>query len=36
VGVFSPATAVHIGYYLVMIGLGVMLTAGRLRRLFLK
>lgn len=36
VGVFTPATAVHIGYYLVMIVLGVALTTGRLRRLFLK
>jgi lipooligosaccharide transport system permease protein len=36
VGIFTPATAIHIGYYLVMIVLGVMLTAGRLRKLFLK
>ena len=36
VGVFTPATAVHIGYYLVMIVLGVLLTTGRLRKLFLK
>ncbi|WP_426302506.1 ABC transporter permease [Arthrobacter sp. R-11] len=36
VGAFSPATAVHIGYYLVMIVLGVSLTTGRLRKLFLK
>ena len=36
VGAFSPATAVHIGYYLVMIVLGVALTTGRLRKLFLK
>jgi lipooligosaccharide transport system permease protein len=35
-GAFTPATAVHIGYYLVMIVLGVALTTGRLRRLFLK
>jgi len=36
VGAFSPATAVHVGYYLVMILLGVALTTGRLRKLFLK
>ncbi|OFI37718.1 ABC transporter [Arthrobacter sp. SW1] len=36
VGVFSPATAIHIGYYLVMIVIGVTLTTGRLRALFLK
>jgi lipooligosaccharide transport system permease protein len=36
VGVFSPATALHIGYYLVMVALGVLLTTGRLRKLFLK
>ncbi|MGW9413155.1 ABC transporter permease [Arthrobacter cupressi] len=36
VGAFSPATAVHIGYYLVMIVVGVALTTGRLRKLFLK
>ena len=36
VGVFTPATAVHIGYYLVMIALGVLLTTSRLRKLFLK
>jgi lipooligosaccharide transport system permease protein len=36
VGVFTPATVVHIGYYLVMIVLGVLLTTGRLRKLFLK
>jgi lipooligosaccharide transport system permease protein len=36
VGSFSPATAVHVGYYLVMIVLGVLLTARRLRSLFLK
>lgn len=36
VGSFSPATAVHVGYYLVMIALGIMLTTGRLRQLFLK
>ena len=36
VGSFSPATAIHVGYYLVMIALGIMLTTGRLRQLFLK
>lgn len=36
IGSFSPATAVHIGYYLVMIALGITLTTGRLRKLFLK
>ncbi|BCW09898.1 transport permease protein [Arthrobacter sp. NtRootA4] len=36
VGSFSPATAIHVGYYVVMIALGIMLTTGRLRRLFLK
>ncbi len=36
VGVFTPATAIHVGYYLVMIVLGIMLTTGRLRQLFLK
>ncbi len=36
VGAFSPATAVHIGYYLAMILIGVSLTTGRLRKLFLK
>jgi lipooligosaccharide transport system permease protein len=33
---FTPATAIHIGYYLVMIVLGLMLTTARLRSLFLK
>ncbi|WP_115789286.1 ABC transporter permease [Arthrobacter silvisoli] len=36
VGAFSPATGLHIGYYLVMIVVGVALTTGRLRKLFLK
>ncbi|MGO4583127.1 ABC transporter permease [Arthrobacter sp. 2RAF6] len=36
IGSFSPATAVHIAYYLVMIVLGIALTTGRLRKLFLK
>jgi len=36
IGSFSPATAVHIAYYLVMIALGITLTTGRLRKLFLK
>lgn len=35
VGVFSPATAVHILYYLVMILVGMVLTTRRLRQLFL-
>lgn len=36
VGAFTPATALHIGYYVLMIALGVLLTTRRLRRLFLK
>ncbi|MCZ2403044.1 ABC transporter permease [Paenarthrobacter sp. Z7-10] len=36
VGVFSLATLGHIGYYLVMVMLGPVLTTGRLRRLFLR
>ncbi|MBT2515102.1 ABC transporter permease [Arthrobacter sp. ISL-30] len=36
VGSFGPATVVHIGYYLVMILVGILLTTGRLRALFLK
>jgi lipooligosaccharide transport system permease protein len=36
VGSFGPATAVHIGYYLVMILVGILLTTGRLRALFLR
>lgn len=36
IGSFSPATAAHIAYYLVMIALGIILTTGRLRKLFLK
>ncbi|HKU34060.1 MAG TPA: ABC transporter permease [Paenarthrobacter sp.] len=36
VGVFTPATAIHVGYYVVMIVLGIMLTTGRLRQLFLQ
>jgi lipooligosaccharide transport system permease protein len=35
-GAFTPATAIHVAYYLVMIVLGIMLTTGRLRHLFLK
>lgn len=35
-GVFSPATAVHAGYYLAMTALGILLTTGRLRKLFLR
>ncbi|NQD89356.1 ABC transporter permease [Paenarthrobacter sp. CM16] len=36
VGSFSPATAIHVGYYVLMIALGIMLTTRRLRQLFLK
>jgi len=36
VGIFTPATVVHIGYYLVMSALGMLLTTVRLRKLFLK
>lgn len=36
IGSFSPATAVHVAYYVVMIALGIALTTGRLRKLFLK
>ncbi|MFF1827836.1 ABC transporter permease [Paenarthrobacter sp. NPDC058040] len=36
VGAFTPATAIHVAYYVVMIVLGIMLTTGRLRQLFLK
>ncbi|WP_416377494.1 ABC transporter [Arthrobacter sp. JZ12] len=36
VGIFTPATAVHITYYLVMIVVGMVLTTLRLRKLFLK
>ncbi|MEC5190278.1 MULTISPECIES: ABC transporter permease [unclassified Arthrobacter] len=36
VGAFTPATALHVGYYLAMIVLGLTLTTGRLRALFLK
>ncbi|MDJ0319566.1 ABC transporter permease [Pseudarthrobacter sp. PS3-L1] len=36
VGSFGPIMLVHVGYYVVMIGLGLMLTTGRLRSLFLK
>ncbi len=36
VGVFTPATAIHVLYYVVMIVLGLLLTTGRLRKLFLK
>ncbi|MHA7263622.1 ABC transporter permease [Arthrobacter sp. TMN-37] len=35
-GMFTAATAVHVLYYAVMIVLGVVLTTGRLRALFLK
>jgi lipooligosaccharide transport system permease protein len=36
VGTFTPATGIHILYYLVMIVLGLILTTARLRKLFLK
>jgi ABC-type polysaccharide/polyol phosphate export permease len=36
VGVFTPATAIHVGYYLLMIALGMLVTTVRLRKLFLK
>ncbi|GAB3535538.1 ABC transporter permease [Arthrobacter tecti] len=36
VGIFTPATAIHITYYLVMILIGMVLTTTRLRKLFLK
>lgn len=36
VGVFTPATGVHVVYFVVMIVLGLLLTTARLRTLFLK
>jgi lipooligosaccharide transport system permease protein len=36
VGTFTGATPIHIGYYLVMTALGMLLTTVRLRQLFLK
>ncbi|HEY8701771.1 MAG TPA: ABC transporter permease [Arthrobacter sp.] len=36
VGTFTEATAIHIGYYLLMTALGMLLTTMRLRKLFLK
>lgn len=33
---FSPATFIHLGYFLVMIAVGMLLTTLRLRKLFLK
>lgn len=36
VGIFTPATAIHVTYYLVMILVGMVLTTMRLRKLFLK
>jgi len=36
VGTFTAATPIHIGYYLVMTALGMLLTTVRLRQLFLK
>ncbi|MGF9660279.1 ABC transporter permease [Arthrobacter crystallopoietes] len=35
-GAFTAATGIHVLYYVVMIGLGLVLTTGRLRTLFLK
>jgi lipooligosaccharide transport system permease protein len=35
-GVFTPATLIHVSYYAAMILVGVVLTTGRLRKLFLK
>jgi lipooligosaccharide transport system permease protein len=36
VGTFTAATAIHIGYYVLMTVLGMLLTTARLRKLFLK
>ncbi|GAB3269071.1 ABC-2 transporter permease [Arthrobacter pigmenti] len=36
VGIFTPATAIHVLYFVVMIVLGLLLTTSRLRTLFLK
>ncbi|MCA4133505.1 ABC transporter permease [Arthrobacter sp. M4] len=36
IGQFTPATAIHVAYYLVMIVVGIVLTTSRLRALFLK
>lgn len=36
VGIFTPATLVHVSYFLVMIALGILLTTLRLRKLFLR
>ncbi|GAB4098999.1 ABC transporter permease [Sinomonas halotolerans] len=36
IGVFTPATALHVGYYLLMIAIGVAFTTRRLRSLFLR
>jgi lipooligosaccharide transport system permease protein len=36
VGTFTAATPIHVGYYLVMTALGMLLTTVRLRQLFLK
>jgi lipooligosaccharide transport system permease protein len=36
VATFTPATAIHIGYYVLMTVLGMLLTTARLRKLFLK
>ena len=36
VGAFTPSTAIHVGYYVLMTALGMLLTTVRLRKLFLK
>ncbi len=36
VGVFTPATLVHVAYFAVMTGLGIWFTTARLRQLFLR
>jgi lipooligosaccharide transport system permease protein len=36
VGVFTPFTAVHVLYFVVMIVLGLLFTSHRLRALFLR
>ncbi|WP_051476881.1 ABC transporter permease [Arthrobacter sp. Br18] len=36
VGIFSPATLIHVSYFLVLIAFGMLLTTLRLRKLFLR
>lgn len=36
VGIFSPATLIHVSYFLLMIAFGMLLTTLRLRKLFLR